>query len=255
MSRAIDLTGTKYGRWTVIKKAESFSAKSPLWECVCECGTVRAVLRNHLRSGHSRSCGCLKSEVSSRTNSAKLEAGMVFGRLTIIERCGSQRTHDKRASSALWLCRCECGNETKATSYKLTSGYKISCGCAFKKAVTTHGKSRSRVYSIWQHMLTRCSDKSDGASRANYYEKGIRVCERWKTFENFLEDMGEPRDDQSIDRIDPNKDYSPSNCRWATTKQQSSNKTTNKIVFINGEKMLLTEAISFLRKNAIKLHG
>lgn len=254
MSRAIDLTGGKYGRWTVIKKSQAFSATKPLWDCECECGTRRAVLRNHLRSGHSRSCGCLKTEVSSQTNSAKLKPGMVFNRLTVIERCGSERTHDKRASSALWLCRCQCGNLTKATSYKLTSNYKKSCGCAFTDAITTHGKSRTRVYSIWQHMNLRCSKQYKEESRKHYYEKGIRVCERWKTFENFLADMGEPKDNQSIDRIDPNKNYEPSNCRWATIKQQAANKTTNKVVFLNGEQMLLTDAISLLRKTAIKLH-
>lgn len=254
MSKAIDLTGHKFGRWTVIGKSSDFCSTRPVWDCVCECGTKRNVLRNHLRSGHSKSCGCLKSEVTSCTNSAQLTPGMKFNRLTVIQRHGSQKTHDKRASSAVWLCKCECGNFTTSTSYKLTSGYKKSCGCAFIDAVTTHGKSSARIYNIWQHMITRCSEKCDPASINHYYGKGIRVCDRWKNFENFLADMGEPKDGMSIDRIDPNGNYEPSNCRWATNKQQSKNKTTNKIVSINGEIMLLTEAIAMLRRTAVPLH-
>jgi hypothetical protein len=252
-SRFMDLTGQRFGRWKVLGLSCSYEATRPLWRCHCDCGEVRDVLRNHLRSGHSTSCGCLKSQRASEANSAQLN-GRRFGRLIVIRRAGSQKTHDKRASSALWECKCDCGNTTTATSYKLTTGYKRSCGCLFLDTVTSHGKSRSRVYNIWQHMLNRCSDRATGETRQNYFSRGIRVCERWMRFEDFLADMGEPLSHQSLDRIDPNKGYEPKNCRWADTKQQLRNTRRNKVVAVNGREMLLTDAIAMLRAEARRLH-
>jgi len=252
-SRFIDLSGQRFGRWTVVGLSKDYSPKRPLWLCRCDCGEVRNVLRNHLRSGRSTSCGCLKSERSSESNSAQL-VGQRFGRLQVIKRAGSKKTHDKRASSALWECKCECGTTTTATSWKLTSGYKRSCGCLFAESITTHGKSRTRVYNIWQHMRDRCSDKATGITRQNYYDRGIRVCDRWHNFESFLEDMGEPAPDQSLDRIDPNKGYEKANCRWATSKQQARNTRRNKIVTVNGQELLLNDAIAMLRAEARSLH-
>lgn len=254
MTAAINLTGARFGRWTVIGKAPDWSVKRPAWHCRCDCGTERAVLRNHLRSGHSQSCGCLKAEASSMANSATL-TGKTFGRLTVIERCGSQRTRDKRASSALWRCLCSCGNETTATSWKLTSGYKKSCGCAFTDAITTHGKSRSRAYRIWQHMKARCSDRATGETRANYYARGIRVCERWLDFANFYADMGDPPAGWSIERRDPNDNYTPENCEWASRPEQNRNTRRTKVVTVDGRKMLLTDAIAMLRAQARNLHA
>jgi len=252
-SRFIDLTGHRYGRWSVLGLSPKYNARNPLWRCQCDCGEIRDVSRNHLRSGHSTSCGCRKSEVSSELNSAKL-VGQRFGRLLVVSRAGSQKTHDKRASSALWNCKCDCGNTTTVTSWKLTSGYTRSCGCLFLEAITTHGKSRTRVYCIWQHMINRCSDKATGRSRQDYFERGIRVCERWMHFENFLEDMGEPLPSQSLDRIDPNKGYELNNCRWASRKQQARNTRRNKVVTVNGKEMMLTDAIAMLREEARHLH-
>lgn len=149
---------------------------------------------------------------------------------------------------------CSCGNETTATSWKLTSGYKASCGCAFRDAITTHGKSRTRAYRIWQHMRQRCSDKATGETRDNYYGKGIRVCERWQQFEAFLQDMGEPEDNQSLDRINPNGNYEPGNCRWATAAMQGRNTTRNKVVMVDGRELILADAIALLRARAVPLH-
>jgi hypothetical protein len=240
--RRLDLAGQQFGYWTVL----SHDGGSQ-WICRCKCGTEKSVQRNHLRSGHSQSCGCLKAEVSSKANSAQL-VGQKFGRLTVTARDGSNRP-SKRASNAMWLCLCECGGAVRASSWKLTSGYVRSCGCLFKDAITTHGMSRTRTYRIWAKMRGRCLNPNDDNWR-NYGGRGVGVCARWETFANFLADMGEAPTGLSLDRMDVNGDYGPHNCRWATRKQQAKNTRRNKFVTIDGERMSLAEAIASLRSRA-----
>lgn len=90
-------------------------------------------------------------------------------------------------------------------------------------------------------MIARCSDASFGKTRKLYYEKGIRVCERWMKFENFLEDMGIPKKHQSIDRKDGGKGYEPRNCRWADDKAQANNTSANLIITLNGVSLTASE--------------
>ena len=91
--------------------------------------------------------------------------------------------------------------------------------------ITTHGRSYTPEYRTWHSMKARCSPTATGKHRRNYYERGIRVCQRWlNSFENFFEDMGErPSPMHSIDRIDNDGNYEPSNCRWSTPVEQIAN--------------------------------
>lgn len=137
-----------------------------------------------------------------------------------------------------YLCECECGNECEVYAFSLKTGRTTSCGCfqveQVGKRSLKHGHSKpkyiSRIYKIWQQMKQRC-----GNPNAYFYHRyggrGIKVCERWNKFENFLTDMGEPPSkDHSIDRF-PNNDgnYEPSNCRWATRLEQASNQSSPSI--------------------------
>lgn len=165
--------------------------------------------------------------------------GMKFGRLDVIS---INKNNGKRIR---WLCHCECGKEIVVDGCSLRTGNTKSCGCLKKEIIgarrRTHGKANTRVYRIWTGIHTRCTNKSD--PRCSIYGgRGIKVCERWNCFENFLADMGEPPDDTySIDRIDPNGDYEPNNCRWSTAKQQSNNRRNNHRVEYQGKTQTLAQ--------------
>jgi hypothetical protein len=152
-----------------------------------------------------------------------------FGRLTVVMLLAIEVNYlGKR--SRVWLCRCVCGNLTSVQSRYLNSGNTKSCGCLDldRKKKIVHGESNSRMtleYRAWISMKGRCYNKNHH-KYPDYGGRGIRVCARWRTsYENFLEDMGrKPSRNHSLDRF-PNNDgnYEPSNCRWATPKQQRAN--------------------------------
>lgn len=147
------------------------------------------------------------------------------------------------------LCRCECGVERTVTTWTLRGGRSESCGCARREASaascrersTTHGMYRTPTNNSWASMIKRCNDPNQ-KSYANYGGRGIAVCDRWRTFERFLADMGErPSLKHSIDRIDRNGNYEPGNCRWATAKEQARNRRTSRVVEVAGVSATLAE--------------
>ncbi len=148
--------------------------------------------------------------------------GAVHARLTVLRRAGSDRKRQ-----ATWLCRCDCGTECVAVGSELRSGHKRSCGCLLRDVAgqhsRTHGKSRSDTYTSWVGMIQRCTNPSR-EKYPSYGGRGIRVCDRWLSFETFLADMGpRPSRNVSIDRVDVDGDYEPANCRWATRSEQARN--------------------------------
>lgn len=159
--------------------------------------------------------------------------GQIFGNWTVLNKVYSDKI------GTVYECICKCGNLKNIYRGNLLSGKTKSCGClkgqliAKKKLKHGHSKSKnhkpSKVYSTWSSMLTRCTNKNNKRYK-DYGERGISVCERWKIFENFLEDMGmPPANNYSIDRIDNNGIYEKNNCRWASKKTQSRNKRTVKL--------------------------
>lgn len=174
-SPPIDLTGQKFGRWTVKGIARRTDRRRYYWACVCECGAKGEVLSDSLRTGKSRSCGCLQREVVG----------------------------------------------AKATR---------------------HGLFDHPAYSSYRAMRSRCENP-----KAPYYElyggRGIAVCPRWAAFETFWLDMGPTwKPGLSIERVDNNGNYEPSNCRWATALEQGSNRRDNVILNTSEGQMTIAEA-------------
>lgn len=169
-------------------------------------------------------------------------SGHKYGRLRVIKR-------DKnRKGRTAWLCKCDCGTFVTVLRQSLRSGATVSCGCYMRevtiKAHKKHGHSpssgKSPEYSAWVSMIQRCNNPNSRAYK-DYGARGIIVCDEWMSFDNFLRDMGCRPDSMTLDRIDNNGNYEPSNCRWATRKQQMRNRRNNRILEYNGKKLTLTE--------------
>lgn len=149
---------------------------------------------------------------------------MVFGRLTVI----SKRMINY--SIAKFLCECSCGAIKEYWSTSLYSGATKSCGCyarevcsrTFKKHGHVGNNHPTRTYLTWENMKQRCLNPKY-THYSSYGGRGIRICKRWYRFTNFLEDMGIRPKNKTLDRINNNGDYKPSNCRWATKLQQMNN--------------------------------
>ena len=165
--------------------------------------------------------------------------GQVFDRLTVI-----QRDYARRRWGRFWFCRCECGNLVHVSSKNLIKKHTGSCGCLHKELVgrrareaAFHGHCKNGTstteYRIWTGMKDRCLNRNT-PQWINYGGRGIKVCERWLKFENFFEDMGKRPEGLSLDRINVDGDYEPSNCRWATRSEQQQNKRNTKFIEING---------------------
>lgn len=168
--------------------------------------------------------------------------GQRFNSLVFLEEIGP--VGGKRRAKFL----CDCGREHISDIGHVTAGRTTSCNCRrignLKAGTrTTHGKSEhgNRTYKSWCHMRDRCRNPNS-KRYADYGGRGITVCDRWDSFENFLSDMGERPDGKTLDRYpDVNGNYEPGNCRWATTKQQANNVRRSVFLEFDGRRMTASE--------------
>lgn len=168
-------------------------------------------------------------------------SGRRFGKLLV------RGAAEGRRGKARWYCDCECGGSTTACSSNLLGAKTLSCGCLQRERLaeskTTHGQTKSPEYRAWVAMKTRCSNPNYPWFH-RYGGRGIAVCTEWQgSFERFLTDMGHrPGPGYSLDRIDNDGDYTPSNCRWASSQTQGRNTARSSQVVFEGQTITLAEA-------------
>lgn len=178
---------------------------------------------------------------------AKNIAGQRFGRLVALERTAEK----DRAGNFKWRCACDCGRESLVPTAYLIAGNTKSCGCARRKRVGIEDCGKNLTHSpegkIFTGMLSRCENPRV-KSYKDYGGRGIKVCDRWKnSLRAFIDDMGlRPSPQHSIERIDHDGNYEPSNCKWATKAEQARNTRTNKYVEVDGKWLTQSELARML---------
>lgn len=258
----IDLTGMKFGRLTVLEKAESQKtpngSKRTMWKCQCDCGNIVIRSQQNIRNAKHASCGCWTSELTSERRLENL-IGQRFGKLTVIAR--AETTH----VSTRWKCKCDCGNECIVLAQNLKKGHTKSCGC-FREEVRptqrlTHGLRHTRIYGVYSKIKDRCYSKNN-PSYPRYGGRGITMCDEWyndpKAFADWAYANGYKEDatygECTVDRIDNNKGYSPDNCRITNEKVQANNRRSNLLIEHNGETKTLAEWRDYFGMTQSKAH-
>lgn len=233
MSNFIDMTGQKFGKLTVVGLADPTNKTK--WRCKCECGNEVDVFGTNLRRGLTKSCGCSKSEKRINIMNQRFEK-------LVVEKMLFQN------GKSYCLCRCDCGNEKVILASSLLNHGTRSCGCLNREVAKrlclqnkTHGETKTRLYHVWQGMKRRTC-KIDDPKYPIYGGRGIKMCDEWRNdfvaFRTWAMENGyDPNakyGDCTIDRIDVNGDYEPSNCRWVDLKVQARNRRSNR----NGTEIL-----------------
>lgn len=228
------MIGLRFGRLMVLSEEAPYlnpgGQTARQFLCLCDCGNKATIRGSTLRTGASSSCGCFVADKNRQRGLEEDPLKMVgrrIGRLTIL-RMATAQERDSRGPFRWYLCRCKCGNEKITAGYVLRRKTVVSCGCYSIERSTKHGYAkhgaRAPEYGIWTGIIKRCENKNS-QDFPEYGGRGIVMCKRWrKSFPVFLADMGpRPSRKHSIDRINTNGNYTPSNCRWATPKQQANN--------------------------------
>lgn len=227
-----NLVGEKFGKLTVLEYSGKNDKGYHFWKCKCECGNQVIVNGKSLRNGHTKSCGCI--------HRAKDLTGKKFGKLTVVKKV------ERKNRSNQWLCKCDCGKEVVCYQYNLERGTSTSCGCLrsyyAKKTRSCHGESTGKFYKKWSSIKTRCYNKNTPCYK-NYGGRGIKMCDEWLDFWNFREWAYKNgySEGLTLERIDVNGNYEPSNCKWIPMKEQAINKRNNSFIEYGGKRQTLSQ--------------
>ena len=236
-----NLIGRNFGKLTVIGESKKINNKF-FSLCKCKCGNEKLMNNGNLKNGTSKSCGC-----SMRVRKPEGLVGRKNGKLTVI---GESKKINNEFFS---LCKCECGNEKLIRNGALKKGVPKSCGCSkhtrkkttnlVEKKIKIKSEIPKKIKSIFYSMRARCQNPNTKCY--NYYGgRGIKVCEEWlkdiNSFYIWALKSGY-NENLSIERIDVNGDYEPSNCKWATRTDQANNKRNNVFLTYNNEKKTIAQ--------------
>jgi hypothetical protein len=212
-AQPLEIAGRRFGRLKALCRTGS-SGKGAIWLCECTCGTRIETLGKYLTNGDTKSCG----NQFCRPGAHNFQPGERFGSWTVLARV------DGDNKGSLFLCACDCGTTKSIRGSHLAREQTRACRkCSARGRNKKHGMTGTPVYQAWQNMKDRCCNPKN-PGYADYGGRGIKVCDRWLAFLNFYADMGDRPDGLSLDRIDPNGDYEPANCRWADNFVQQQNK-------------------------------
>lgn len=249
MPKYNDLKGQRVGRLTVLEKGNgrltSGGMYKTTWICRCDCGKIKEIDYEKLKRKSTLSCGCLRDEKVSKVNFEDL-TGQKYNRLTFVRYLEKS---ERKTRGYNWLCQCECGKLIPANASKVKSGHTRSCGCLEKEFIGNVNKKYlnkdRRLYCVFRSMMNRCNNPKN--IRYNSYGgRGIKVCDEWScelgfdSFYNWSYSNGYEKN-LTLDRIDVNGNYEPSNCRWITNQKQQNNRRDNIFIECDGEKLTIAE--------------
>lgn len=227
-----DITGIRSGKLVVVKCVGKDNYGN-LWECLCDCGKTKIVRTNDITFKRVVSCGC-------EQHKRNVSIGDKFGFLTITKLPEGSLRNNKVT------CVCECGLYGEYYLNNLRRGTTTSCGCKrsfyAKKARNCHGESTSVLYKKWASMKNRCQNKN-AKNYNDYGGRGIRICNEWLEFWSFREWAYKNGycEGLSIERINVNGNYEPSNCKWVMLEEQARNKRRSVIIEYGGKKQTAAE--------------
>ena len=218
---------------------------------MCDCGNECIRIFKEVRSGHTTTCGCRTTRYKSYHDDF---IGQKFNRLTIIGYDGVNNDHKMLAK-----CKCDCGNIHIATLRDIKNGHVKSCGCLQKEIARNRflidNRTDERLYTIYTNMKARCYNV-DSPNYKNYGGRGIIICKEWLNdytlFKTWSLNNGY-NDDLTIDRINVNGNYEPSNCRWVDIKTQCNNKRNTIYITYNGQTHTITEWADIYHVNRKKI--
>lgn len=230
MGKRLDVTGQRYGALVAIRPSELRHRNSVNWLFKCDCGNEVIYPINSVRAGREKSCGCRINKKAPKPRESTLKPGDQFGDLTVVKIVGKHT--DGHFMSEV---KCKCGEVFAIRDSLIRCGRITRCKKCSSEALKTHGMTDTPLFHCWQSMRSRCYNPNNKEYK-HYGARGISVCPEWKDSRTFIEwalNNGY-KEGLTIDRIDVNGNYEPSNCRWTTMLRQARNKRNTRYIHFEG---------------------